>query len=261
MIHHEYWPAGLFYLPLFFAKYLRYSVRLKSLNYFCWVNPSMENGGLIGYSKYKILQSLPQSIYPQTLYIDSQKPFYQVELQWLNHKFKYPFIAKPDQGARGYGVKLIKNFQDFKAYHGAAKSFYLIQEYLPQDLELGVFVLKDGENFKVTSMIRKDFLSLVGDGHSSLEELFDQNDRIQKYLNKKDLSWNGDHILSKGEGFLLQPIGNHCLGTQFINANNLINEPLSRSFSNSHVKCQGLTTDDLILRQILWRTFIKENLK
>ena len=239
LVHHEYWPTGLFYLPLFFAKYVKYSARFRSLNYFCWANPNMENGGLIGYSKYKVLKLLPESAYPKTVYIDSQKSFYQAEFQWLCHKFKYPFIVKPDQGARGYGVKLIKDLQSFKNYHGAAKSFYMIQEYLPQDLELGVFVLKDENDFKVTSVIKKEFLSLLGDGHSTLKELFFQHDRAKKYLVEKDLPLHRDHVLAKGENLLLEPIGNHCLGTRFISANYLVDESFNSVFSKLAFKMKG----------------------
>jgi phosphomannomutase len=38
-------------------------------------------------------------------------------------------------------------------------------------------------------------------------------------------------VLSLGENRLLEPIGNHCRGTKFVNANHLINNQLDEVFS------------------------------
>ncbi len=77
----------------------------------------------------------------------------------------------------------------------------------------------------------KSFLSVMGDGISSLENLIAYDNRAQHYVKmlEKDHKENWNRILGKGEIILLSVIGNHCKGTQFINGNHLIDEKLTET--------------------------------
>ncbi len=210
--------------------FLRNALKLGSLNYFCWVNPKMQNGGLIGYSKSQMLKQIPKKFCPKTIYIDSTQTFNFAELYVLENKFSYPFIAKPDKGARGYRVELIDDVKEFRDYHRTSKQPYLVQDYIDYQQEFGVFVVRAPDKFYVSSLVQKEFLALVGDGKSTIEALFIRHDRASKYYKKEELPAYLDRILIDGKTILLEPIGNHCRGTKFINANALINKELETTF-------------------------------
>lgn len=190
----------------------------------------MENGGLIGYSKYKILMQLPTNRVPPTLLVNVEQDLDEV-FQWMKEqKLDFPVIAKPDQGARGFGVEFIENEEQLKKYHKKTKIDYLVQGYLDDPQEFGVFVIQAPEDFYISSIIQKDFLILYGDGRSTLKELFNKHPRASKYFTVKDLPLYTDRILEVGEKLLLEPIGNHCRGTKFVNANSIIDEKLTQYF-------------------------------
>jgi regulator of replication initiation timing len=86
---------------------------------------------------------------------------------------------------------------------------------------------------KVSSVTLKEFLTVTGDGKSSIEELILQNTRARFQLEtlQKRLGENIKEVLHFGEKRLLEPIGNHCRGTKFVNANHLINNKLDEVFT------------------------------
>jgi len=104
---------------------------------------------------------------------------------------------------------------------------FMLQEYVDLPLEFGVLCYRypDG-NFGIPSIVEKEFLTLRGDGVSSIGELLENNIRASGnagYLKKKyQASWND--ILEKGEEIVAENIGNHVRGTKFINACHLIND-------------------------------------
>jgi hypothetical protein len=232
LLHHEYWPSQIFYLPVFFV-FLKNAFKLGSLNYFCWTNPKMENGGLIGYSKSQMLDQIPDEHCPRTLFIDNKLSFPDVEFLALNEKYSFPFIAKPDKGARGYRVELIENIREFRNYHKSSKQPYLIQEYIEYPMEFGVFIVRAPDRFYVSSLIQKEFLALVGDGKSTVLDLFKNHERASKYFKKSELPAYLDRVLLDGKVILLEPIGNHSRGTKFLNANALIDAELTSVFEKT----------------------------
>lgn len=235
LLHHEYWPSQIFYFPILFVV-LKNAMKLGSLNYFCWTNPKMQNGGLIGYSKQAMLEQIPKVFCPETLRINPKEPLSTVELLLLKNNFTYPFIAKPDRGARGYRVELIEDIKSLRQYHYTSKADYLIQEFIDDTQEFGVFVVRTEDEFFVSSLVQKEFLSLVGDGKSSLETLYNKHDRASKYYKKEELPTYLDRILPEGKTILLEPIGNHCRGTKFVNANKFIDQTLTDTFKNLVLK-------------------------
>ncbi|MDX1627770.1 MAG: hypothetical protein R3345_03670, partial [Fulvivirga sp.] len=55
----EYWPFGLVYAPIF-VYWVWLSLKARSLLYFTVSNPGIENGGMLGESKIKILDLIPE---------------------------------------------------------------------------------------------------------------------------------------------------------------------------------------------------------
>ena len=87
----------------------------------------------------------------------------------------------------------------------------------------------------------KEMLTVTGDGKSTLQHLILAKDRakLQWQTLEKTYRQNLRTVLNKGEVFELVSIGNHCLGTKFINANHLINNKLSTTFNNISKQIEG----------------------
>lgn len=80
--------------------------------------------------------------------------------------------------------------------------------------------------------MQRDFLKIVGDGKTSVQNLIEIHPRAKFYQEDLEERYQEDlnKILKKDEIFSLGEIGNHCRGTKFCNANHLISEKMSQSF-------------------------------
>jgi hypothetical protein len=93
--------------------------------------------------------------------------------------------------------------------------------------------ISDGKEEKITSITKKKFLSVKGDGKSTLRKIISKNIRAighkTKLKRKLKSQWNS--VIPKDREILLEPIGNHNRGTEFINANSLISKDLENVIS------------------------------
>jgi hypothetical protein len=194
----------------------------------------MEAGGLFNASKYKQLKHLPDHLKPKTVFISY--PFLDLDFDLLLKEFKnsFPLIAKPDKAERGKGIKLIHNLKDLALYCKNANYDIVIQEYIDYDFEAGVLFYKyPGENKgHISSIVVKLFLSVIGDGKHTVNELLLKDPRNRIYVPK--IKINHPNILLSvpilGEKLIIEPIGNHNRGTMFMNGNFLITNTLTEVF-------------------------------
>jgi hypothetical protein len=123
------------------------------------------------------------------------------------------------------------------------KTDFLIQEFIDFPLEFGVFYIRrpNEEKGKVISITSKEMLKVVGDGKDTLEQLIKKNDRAKLQSERLKLifsdQWN--EVIPFGEEFELNTIGNHCLGTKFMNGNGLISPKLNESFNAISAQING----------------------
>ncbi|MDO6437946.1 hypothetical protein Q4534_11030 [Cyclobacterium sp. 1_MG-2023] len=233
LTHWEYWPTWLVYSPVVFY-YLLLSARARSFFFFTLTNPHMEMGGLYNCSKYRQLRKLPSDLIPKTVFL---KPGTSMEMALKalsNIGIEFPLIAKPDRGERGTAVKVIRNRVGLKAYLDHSKADILLQEFIQTSFEAGVFYYKlpTEKAGNIPSIVLKEFLTVVGDGKTSLKELVDESPRgrlVSKNLFKGD-GLNPEEVLPLGKERILEPIGNHNRGTKFIDGTKLSNPTLVRFF-------------------------------
>ena len=231
-LQYEYWPFWLFYAP-FVPYWIWKSIQSKSFSYFCKVNPGIEFGGFLDYSKYKILQQIPDEFKPKTNILFTKN---ENEIP-----FKFPFVVKPDHGERGVNVEVIKNNYDWGNY--PLTENLIIQEFIDLPLEFGIFYAKfpNGKKGKILSITGKEFLVYQADGNSTLREFVENNPRAvsrMNYLNEK-FKEQWEIIHPKGTEILLEPIGNHNRGTRFFDASNLISEELTQKITEIADGIQG----------------------
>jgi hypothetical protein len=229
----EYWPFGIVQFPLIIY-WLWLSLKARSLFFFSASNPTILLGGMFGESKYDILRRLPDYLLPKTRLIKLPSTSEEVLELLQTEGFSFPVIFKPDIGERGFRVKKIFSRDEAIHYLNTAPGDFIVQELLELPVECGVFYTRfpDEETGKVTSLVIKEMLSVTGDGQSSLRQLILHHDRAKLQWDRLEQQFAAqlDAVPVKNEKVELNPIGNHCLGTKFLNGNSFIDHELSASF-------------------------------
>ncbi|WP_372745466.1 D-alanine--D-alanine ligase [Lutibacter sp.] len=239
----EYWSSSMFYIPLLpYAFYL--AIKARSFGFFSAVNPGIEGSGNGLESKFKTIELLPDYCKPATVYVAKNEKIATVINNISNAKINFPLIIKPDIGFRGLLVKKIGSIEDLSSYLNKYNSINLIiQEYIEFENECGIFYhrLPSEKSGTITSLTLKKYLTVYGNGKSTLLELIHQDKRAQNYLasileiNQPKLTT----IYKKGEKIILNVIGNHSKGTQFINGNHLINNDLVNFLNSLNTQIDG----------------------
>ena len=182
-------------------------------------------------SKKEIYDLIPQQFYPKTELVKERSPFNNVVSLIEKSKITFPLIAKPDIGLRGSAVKKIHTIEELKAYHTKANFDYLLQDVIPFENEVGIFYIRfpHEKNGRITGIVAKEFLIVVGNGKSTIEELVKTNPRYELQLKTLQKEY-GDvlkEVLPLNEKRNLVPYGNHIRGAKFIDYSHLISEKLS----------------------------------
>src|SRR5690606_16022218 len=119
-------------------------------------------------------------------------------------------------------------------YLSAIRTSFIIQELIDLPFEFGVFYRRypNEPSGIVTSIVMKEMLTIYGDGHSTFEELIMANERarLQWHALKEKYRDRLNTVLRNGEVVELVSIGNHCLGTKFLDGSHLITDELCSSF-------------------------------
>lgn len=233
LTHWEYWPFGIIQLPAILY-WLWASLRSRSLVFFSASNPGIPMGGMFGESKYELLIKIPQQHVPKTLRLHQPVTGEEVRKEICKAALQWPLIFKPDIGERGFLVQRIEHEGEIGAYLENIGGSFLVQECILSPLEFGVFYIRmPGEaRGAVTSLVEKEMLSVTGDGRSSLKELILAKPRARLQWKKLRRKYGEElnKVVSGGERVELISVGNHALGTRFINAGHLINDHLCETF-------------------------------
>ena len=242
LTHWEFWPFNVFYFPIYFyAVWLM--IKARSFFFFSASNPGIENGGMLGESKIKIFDKLPDSHKPITHLIQPGIAVKDFTNLAKNAGLSFPYILKPDIGERGWMVKKISNERQLEQYLKSVKVPFLLQELIDEPVELGIFYHRlPGEHAgQITSIVRKEMLTVTGNGRQPVEELLLKNARAAITLDeiKKTSGDILNYIPEDGEQLEVVPIGNHCRGTTFLNGNNLISKKMTEVFDKLAMNYEG----------------------
>jgi hypothetical protein len=113
---------------------------------------------------------------------------------------------------------------------------FLIQAYVDYKIELGLFYYRFPKQTKgiISSVVMKEFLTLTGNGKSSIRQLVVNHERARLQYGVLEAKYASiiEEVLPEGEKITLVYIGNHCRGTKFVNGNHLINEQLIEVFDH-----------------------------
>lgn len=189
----------------------------------------------MGESKWDILQLLPPEVVPKTIVAEAGEDFEKVLVALERAAIGFPMIAKPDVGERGFLVKKMENPEELRQHLLRWPVRFVLQEFLTLPVEASVLYHAfpgDGGKFGITSVCLKEFLSVRGDGVSSIRELMAKNARSAFQLPRFEHDFPNvlEKIPAAGEVMLLEPIGNHSRGTKFLNGNHLISPAMLAAF-------------------------------
>ena len=242
LLHWEHWPLLMFYIPNIPYAFL-HGLWARNLVFYTAVNPGIKNSGIGSESKYETLQLFPKEYIPKSI-LHKKGQDIEVTLENLKkHDIEYPIIAKPDIGFRGLMVKKIENQDSLIRYLNKYPVSIIIQEFLNHKYECGIFYFRHPKhkNGKITSVTLKEFLTVTGNGTSTVKDLVLANKRAFLYydLLKNDSLIQWEIIPDKGQKLKLSSIGNHSKGTRFINGNHLINEKLEASLNHLNHQIKG----------------------
>ncbi len=229
----EFWPYWLFYIPIYFL-FIGHAVRSRSLCYFTLVNPGMKLGGFASYSKFEILEQLHPKYLPKTILLNIVRQKEVVLEKMAEQNIFFPIILKPEEGERGWRVEKICSEKELDQYLVSAPKKLLLQEFIDLPEEYGVMYYRLPSQKKgfISSLMKRDFLAVTGDGSATLLELLYQSKRCSHHLARLKQKFQNELnvILSFGEKKILEEIGNHNRGTAFLNLNDLINSDLVLAF-------------------------------
>jgi hypothetical protein len=231
----EYWSFWSVYI-LIYPIWFFLCLRARSLFFFSASNPTIKNGGFLSESKKDIAAIIPPQYLPKTVFFNLPcNP--DIVLQEIhNAGLQFPLIGKPNIGGRGRGVKALRDEEDVRNYIRKAFLDFHIQEFVPWKNEVGIFYCRyPGEpEGKISGIVRKEFLSVTGNGKDTIRELLWRDRRAIMYLSRLEII-HGDtmnSVLPEGETMIVSPYGNHSRGSKFVDDSHLADEDLNRTIDD-----------------------------
>jgi hypothetical protein len=226
----EYWSFTAVYLCIY-PVWLFLCLRARSFFFFAPSNPTIKNGGFLSESKKDIIAIIPPQYHPATAFFSIPANGDIVVQELKKAGLQFPLIGKPNIGGRGRGVKVLRTEKDVRNYVHQAYLDFHIQEFVPWKNEAGIFYCRYPDQSKgmVTGIVRKEFLSVTGDGRHTMRQLLQQDKRSLMYLASMDRIHGAalDMVLPEGEKKILSPYGNHARGSKFLDDSHLADAELT----------------------------------
>ena len=228
LLRWEFWPALAIYLPL--VPYIAFlGLRHRGITVCTRANLCMPLGGLVGESKWDILNRLPAEWVVPTLFLPAaplDDRLAALSAGITSRNLSWPIILKPDVGERGFGVERVSNIDEAAAYFRGNSSPVVAQAFHPGPFEIGVFYVRlpSEPRGRIFSITDKRFAAVAGDGRSSLRTLIWRHPRyrLQSSVFLASLGPSADRVPAPGESVELGRTGNHCRGSLFLDGAHLI---------------------------------------
>lgn len=250
----ELWPFKLRYLFIS-PVWLWYCLRSGSLWFFSSSNPTLTFGGLDGEAKREMYDLLPKEFYPNTIYVHPGENFEDIKKRVMQNGFSYPFVVKPDIGAKGLLFRKIDSENELKTYHEKNPVDYIIQQLVTYPLEVSVFYYRypSEEKGVITGFIQKELMDVFGDGQSSLWQLILAHPHAKHRTEEMRIKHeeNLQRKIPKGERYILTYAANLNRGAKFSDLYKHVDDDLLKIFDAiSHkakfyygrydIKCQSI---------------------
>jgi hypothetical protein len=257
----EFWPMWVYYFPVW-IQHFWLAVKVKNLFFFLATNPGI-NGFILSDSKYETMKLVPERYRPKSIRVVPGMVGKTIMSAMEQEEIRFPVILKPDIGFRGIKVHKVLDKKQLETTLGKFSMPFLLQEYCPYPLELGIFYYRIPDNPRgcIFSITIKEFLSVEGNGRDTLEELVASIPRaVVQYKRLKEkfkYSWN--RVLPFGERLELEPVGNHNLGTMFLDGSIWADDKLRAVFDKLSYQMEGFYFGRFDIRAESWEALKDEN--
>ena len=138
----------------------------------------------------------------------------------------------------------MQNESELIAYATASPLDYLVQEFVSQPNEVGVFYYRypDEASGHISGIVRKELLTVTGNGQLAIIELLMKDKRfiLQLPAFKKLYGDALNQVLPDGETKELVPYGNHARGAKFLDDSHLADEVFTKSMDHICRQVEGL---------------------
>lgn len=242
IVHWEYWSTFSIYLPLF-PVWLYCAWKARTLLFFHGANPSIKYGGMAMESKKEIYDLIPKDWIPKTILVSSEISFQEIISELQSKKIEFPIIVKPNIGLKGLGVTQLEDLNELNNYQKNNNYDFLIQEKINYQNEVGIFYHRfpNESKGKITGMMKKEFLSVKGNGKNTLRELVMGNPRsaFQIKAIEQKMGSEMQKILPENEEIMLIPFGSHTRGAKFIDISTEVTEKLEKKINEICTKVNG----------------------
>lgn len=243
----EFWPSWAVYAPIVWSC-VGHARRHGGAMLPTAVNPMMPAGGVVGESKSQILSAFGDG-HPRIARFaslpageDVATRRERVESFLTRHGLGLPFVLKPDAGQRGQGVVIVRDRARLDSLLQAQTIALVVQEYVPGE-EFGIFYAREDEDApgRIISITEKLPLVLEGNGIDDLERLILQDERamLLAELHLRRHADQLDRVLGKGERFVVAELGTHARGALFLDASDVLGEPLERAVEELSRAAEG----------------------
>lgn len=221
LLNWEYWSFHVVYSPIY-PVWIWYCIKARSFFFFGASNPTIKNAGFLMEPKSEIDLLIPKKYKPVTLFFIAGTSFDKIKETVRNNNLQYPLVVKPDIGMQGKAVVKVNSDYELNYVIATFTVNFIIQPFIPYPNEVGIFYVRypNDEHGKITGIVEKEFLSVTGDGISTIEILLYNTPRyvLQIPALKKLLGESINDILKKGENKILVPYGNHVRGSLFLDS-------------------------------------------
>lgn len=236
----ESYPKNIFLLPLYFFGIFK-AITNRTMWLFSTGNPELTFGSFFGLTKSEIYDILPAGTYPDSVLIPSNNTFTEALAKIKSIGLEYPFIAKPDVGMVGLLVRVIEDEEQLRAYHEKVKANWIVQSFVPYDVEIGLFYVRQpgAAKGRIAGLSEKKPLSIIGNGISTIGALVKKGEKTRKFedeIFKRQMNqWN--RVPAKGEFVQLIYTGNRKTGASLVERMDEVDEDLLAIFDEiSHYK-------------------------
>ena len=215
-------PKWLICVPLV-AQWLWLGLRYRSFTLPSSANPAITAGGLVGEGKLEYFRGMGAVARAATARhcgvvndATASEPSLRETLRRADLAF--PLIAKPDLGLCGHGVRRIDDMRALLDYLGGfpKNEVVVLQEYLPQDGEAGIFYARDPATGAGTiiGLALRTFPHVVGDGVRTIAQLVAADPRASRVTGspRHECTYDPSRIPAAGEAVRLATIGSTRVG-------------------------------------------------
>lgn len=235
-------PKWLICVPLA-VQWCWLGLRHRSLTLPSAANPCITSGGLVGEGKLEYFEQMgpagraatPPHVGVQDI---ATLPEHDLASIFGAAGIAFPVVAKPNLGLCGYGVRKLDGFaalREYAALFPAGESFVL-QQYLPQEHEAGIFYVRDPHSGagRLIGLALRYYPRVQGDGRSTLGDLIRKDPRIRRVVGSvaHTCQHDLDSIPAARRTVRLATIGSTRVGGLYRNGAALITDELTAAIDN-----------------------------